>query len=152
MYTSAGQPTASLVPDDLLLVDYKLFWVACKNTDEANYLLSIINSDALYQKVKPLMPKGLFGARDVLKHLWRLPIPEFDPAQELHTTISKAGAKAEVGAGKQLEKLRNLRGDKLTVAIARRELRKWLRESPEGKEVEDGVAELLSAGVSQSEA
>ena len=35
VYASAGQPTASLVQDDSVLVDYKLFWVACKNTEEA---------------------------------------------------------------------------------------------------------------------
>ena len=25
------------------------------------------------------MPKGQFGARHLHKHLWKLPIPEFDP-------------------------------------------------------------------------
>ena len=34
---------------------------------EAYYLLAIINSDALYEAVTPLMPKGQFGSRDLDK-------------------------------------------------------------------------------------
>ena len=144
VYASAGQPTASLVQDDSVLVDYKLFWVACKNTEEASYLLAIINSDALQTAVRPLMSKGQFGARDLQKHLWKLPIPEFDPSQELHVTIAEAGATAAFAAEKKLAELREDRGDRLTVAIVRRELRKWLRTSTEGRNVETAVARLLA--------
>ena len=48
--------------------------------------------------------------------------------------------------GKQLANLRQDRGA-LTVTIARRELRKWLRESTEGKAVEEAVRELLAKKV-----
>ena len=93
-----------------------------------------------------MMPKGLFGARHLHKHLWKLPIPEFDPEQELHAGIAEAGATAAVGARKKLAELREQRGDKLTVAVVRRELRKWLRASEEGKAVEDSVGKLLAGG------
>ena len=149
VYTSAGQPTASLIQNDDVVVDYKLFWVTCKNSEEANYLLAIINSDALQEAVRPLMSKGQFGERDLQKHLWRLPIPEFDPAQELHCVIAAAGATAQAAAGNRLEELRRLRErqeDKLTVTNARRELRTWLRTSPEGHAVEDTVGKLLAGG------
>ena len=141
-YTGWGAPTAALLHDDDAIVDYKLFWVACKNTQEANYLLAIINSDILYEMVTPLMSKGQFGARDLQKRLWKLPIPEFDPADSLHTAVSKAGEAASVGAAEQLAHLRQQR-DRVTVTIARRELRKWLRNSPEGQAVEDAVMKLL---------
>ena len=146
VYTSAGQPTASLLHDENMVVDYKLFWVACKNTEEANYLLAIINSATLREAVRPLMSKGQFGARDLQKHLWKLPIPEFDAAQELHVAIAEAGATAAAGAGEKLAELREQRGEKLTVAIARRELRKWLRTSPKGRAVETAVGKLLAGG------
>ena len=145
-YTSSGTPTAAVVANDENLVDYTLFWITCKDIEEAYYLLAVINSDVLYESVQSLMPKGLFGARHLQKHLWRLPIPEFDPSQELHASIAEAGAKAAAETGKQLEKLRKERGDKLTVAIARRELRKWLRASEEGKAVEAAVGKLLGGG------
>ena len=148
VYTSAGQPTASLLKDDVVVVDYKLFWIACKDLDEANYLLAVINSDALATAVKPLMSKGQFGARDLQKHLWKLPIPEFDPALDLHGTIVEAGATA---ARKTQEKLSGLQEQyeqdekELTVAIVRRELRAWLRRSDEGRAVEMTVGRLLAA-------
>ncbi len=146
VYTSAGQPTASLIQENSVLVDYKLFWVVCKNTEEANFLLAIINSNTLQEAVKPLMSKGQFGARDLQKHLWKLPIPEFDPAQDLHVALAETGETAATAAVKQLAVLRELRGDKLTVTIARKELRKWLRESAEGAAVEEVVGRLLAGG------
>ena len=91
------------------------------------------------------MPKGQFGARDLHKHLWKLPIPEFDPGDPLHAEVSAAGEAAAEGAARQLARLREER-DRVTVTIARRELRKWLRASPEGQAVEDAVGRLLNAG------
>ena len=149
VYTSAGQPTASIIEDDRMVVDYKLFWIACKDSLEANWLLAIINSDALQEAVKPLMSKGQFGARDLQKHLWKLPIPEFDPTEDLHVVIAEAGAKV---ARKAQEKLASLqkqyqqKGKELTVAIVRRELRTWLRTSGEGRAVESAVGKLLAGG------
>lgn len=48
VYTLSGQPTAAILYDDETLVENVLFWIACKDIQEANYLLAIINSDALY--------------------------------------------------------------------------------------------------------
>ena len=144
VYGGWGAPTAALLHDDHAIVDYKLFWTTCKDTQEANYLLSIINSDALYEMVTPLMSKGQFGARDLQKHLWKLPIPEFDPDNSLHAEVSAAGEAAAEGAARQLARLREER-DRVTVTIARRELRKWLRASPEGQAVEEAVGRLLGA-------
>ena len=145
IYNQSGVPTAAVLRDNDALIDHKLFWITCVNTQEANYLLAIINSEALYAAVAPLMSKGQFGARDLHKHLWKLPIPEFDPAEEPHVAISQAGEAAAAGAGRQLEQLRRER-DRVTVTIARRELRKWLRESPEGRRVEEVVGRLLRGG------
>ena len=79
------------------------------------------------------------------KRLWTLPIPEFDPAEELHVAISQAGEAAAAGAARKLAQLRQERS-RVTVTIARRELRKWLRESPEGRTVEEVVGRLLRKG------
>ena len=141
VYTKSGEPTAAILHDSTALVENVLFWIPCRNTDEANFLLAIINSAALREAVTPLMTKGLFGARDLHKRLWKLPIPKFDPGEGLHTTVAGAGAMAAAGAAAKLE---GLRGDKLTVTIARRELRAWLRASPEGRAVESAVGRLLA--------
>ena len=147
VYGGWGTPTAALLQNDDAIVDYKLFWITCRIRKEAFYLLAIINSDRLYEMVEPLMSKGQFGPRDLQKHLWKLPIPEFDPSEPLHRAISEAGKAAAEGAASQLAQLRQKR-DRLTVRIARQELREWLRESDEGRAVEDAVGELLRARVS----
>ena len=147
VYSKAGEPTAALVDELDIILDHLLYWTTCKNAGEANYLLAIINSDALNGAVTPLMPKGQFGARDVHKHLWKLPIPEYDPKQKLHVVIAKVGERAAAGAAEKLAQVRQERGSKFTVTIARRELRAWLRSSREGKEVEAAVKALLGQGV-----
>ena len=145
VYSGYGIPTAALIHDVDVIVDYKLFWITCKDTMEAHYLLAIINSDALYELVTPLMSKGQFGARDLQKHLWKLSIPEFDAGNSLHVRVSQAGEAAAQGVAKQMAQLRQDRGE-VTVTIARRELRKWLRESTEGKAAEEAVEKLLGTG------
>ncbi len=147
VYTKSGQPTAAVLHDTEVLVDHLLYWIPCRTTDEASYLLAIINSDVLREAVTPLMSKGQYGARDLHKHLWKLLIPEFDPGQQLHVDIAEAGSAAAAGARAQLARLREERGDKLTVTIARRELRGWLATSPEGRVVENAVGKLLAKEV-----
>ncbi len=145
VYSGWGAPTAAMIPGDDSIIDYTLFWIPCRNAVEATYLLAIINSDALFRAVAPLMAKGQFGVRHLQKRLWTLPIPEFDSAEELHVAISQAGEAAAAGAGRQLAQLRQERS-RVTVTIARRELRKWLRSSPEGRTVEEVVGRLLGDG------
>ena len=145
VYSGYGMPTAALIHEVDVIVDYKLFWIACKDTTEAYYLLAIINSASLYELVTPLMSKGQFGARDLQKHLWKLSIPEFDSGNSLRVRASQAGEAAAQGVAKQLAQLRQDRGE-VTVTIARRELRKWLRESTEGKAAEEAVEKLLGTG------
>ena len=87
------------------------------------------------------------GPRHLHKHLWKLPIPEFDPANGLHVELSQAGRAAADGAAQRLAQLRQER-DRVTVTIARRELRQWLRESAEGNAVEDAVGRLLRGSAS----
>ena len=143
MYTSAGTPTAALLVDDDYIVESKLFWITCNTTDEAYYLLAIINSDALSEAAAPFMSRGQFGARDLQKHLWKLPIPEFDADNPLHAEISHAGRAAAKGAAHRYAQLRQERGPNPSVTITRRELRAYLRTSPQGAAAEAAVARLL---------
>ena len=141
-YAGSGTPTATVVSSEQSIIDYTLFWLNSGSLDEGHYLTAIINSDLLYEQLKPLMPKGQFGARHVQKHLWRLPIPGFDASDSTHVAVSDAGRKAAVGVERELGNLRQ-RYARLTVTIARREIRKWLRESVEGQRVEEVVGVLL---------
>lgn len=144
VYASAGQPTAAIIADRDAIIDYKLFWISCKDVQEAHYLLTIINSRTLYEAAQPLMSKGQFGARDLQKHLWKLSIPEYDGANRLHQNIATAGQAAASGAAQQLKALRQERGATVSTTIVRRELRGWLAQSGEGKQVETLVKQLLA--------
>ncbi len=145
VYGAAGRPTAAVMTE-AAIVDVRLVWVPVHTLDEANYLVAIINSRTLEDAVEPLMSKGQFGARDLVKHLWRLPIPAYDESDDLHQEIAAAGASAAASAASVLADLRVARATakkSFTVTIARRELRKWLSESEEGQRVEVLVGRLL---------
>ena len=143
VHNQSGVPTAALLHDNSAIVDKKLYWITCKDLVEANYLLALINSHTLYEAVTPLMNKGQYGARDLEKQLWKLPIPECDGTEALHGEIAAAGAAAAEGAARELGRLRAERGNDVGVRIVRRELRRWLRESAAGAAVESAVGRLL---------
>ena len=142
VYSAGGRATAAMLNDDDVLVDNALYWITCCDVREAYYLLAVINSQALYNAVTSLMSYGQFGARNLKKQLWKLPIPEYDGTEALHGEIAAAGEAVAAGAARELARLRERR-DRVTVTIARRELRRWLRESEEGKAVEAAVGRLL---------
>ena len=77
--------------------------------------------------------------RDIHKHLRQLPqMPEFDASDADHVAAAEASRDAAAGVARELVKLRH-RYPRLTVTIARREIRRWLGESVEGKRVENIV-------------
>ena len=143
VYTSAGRPTAALLQDFGAIVDHRLYWTTCRDHLEAHYLVTIINSNRLYEAVSPFMSKGQYGARDLHQHLWKLPIPAFNSANSLHMEIAMLGTVMEAGVARELAALHTERED-VSVALARKELRSWLRTSPEGAAVEAAVGRLLA--------
>ena len=160
-YTTSGRPTAALIGNDQAIVDTKLYQVTCRSLKEAYYLLAIINSTAMFRAVEPLMSRGLYGgARDLHKHLWKLPIPEFDTKDKLHAKLASLGQKAEKEAGLRIQEMNKGREEPVTSDAGREELRNnWQRpmnpprrhrNGPERfsqttAEIETAVAELLSA-------
>ena len=146
LYGASGQPTAAAYESLPALVDHSLYWLDTDSWEEAQYLSGIVNSQALEAALKPLMPKGQFGVRHVHKHLWRLPIPEFDDSNSLHNELAQAVADASADAKYSWARVRAEREAKnqsTSVTVARREIRKWLSESEEGRRVEELVGRLL---------
>ena len=98
VYNQSGAPMASLLHADDALIDYTLFWVTCKGAQGANFLLAIINSNALALMVnKYTTPNWAGNTRHLHKHSWKLPIPEFDAGKPLHVTVSEAGGRRQPG-------------------------------------------------------
>ena len=149
-YTQSGRPTAALITDNMAILDRKLYQVRCDSLDEAYYLLAVINSVTLEDAVVPFMSKGLFGVggRDLEKHLWKLPIPKYDPDNEMHVEVSRLGEAAGKSAQERISILRDRVGDDaLTMNKARNELRHyWQKDNPSCKAIEELVEELLLSG------
>ncbi len=147
-YTTSGRPTAALITGGEAVLDTTLYQVACQNLDEAYYLLAIINSNALEATVNGFMPKGLFGARHLHKHLWKLPIPEYDASNKKHAELSRLGQAAEQECKALLDQLVSLNGPNwLTSSNARSNLRGgWQPGSATAQAIEAAVGNLLAAG------
>ena len=92
-------------------------------------------------------PTGQFGARHLDKHLWKLPIPEYDASNETHAALSRLGRTAAQLAEYQLATLTARHGpDWLTDNRVRADFRNiWQVESVTAAEIENAVAELLAA-------
>ena len=147
VYTTSGRPTAAIVTDNEAFVDHKLFWLACPTLAEAFYLVAIINSKTLYNRVEPFMSKGQMGPRDLHKHLWRLPIATYDSGNSIHRALADSGVAAADDAAEVLAEEKQVRaaaGKEMTVGVARKVIRAWLDESDVGRAIEAHVEELLS--------
>ena len=147
VYTTSGRPTAAVLEEENIIIDCRLFWLACDTLAEAHYLAAIINSKALYESVIPMMSQGQYGARDLHKHLWNLPIYTYDSGDFIHRALATSGAAAADRAAEVLaeeEQARAAVGKEMTVTVARRVIRAWLDESDVGRAIEAHVEELLS--------
>ena len=148
-YTTSGRPTAGLVPDSDAIIDTTLYQVSCLNVDEAYYLLAIINSDALAKAAKPFCSTNWAKEiRHLHKHLWKLPIPEYDSGNGKHAALSRLGETAAQEAEAVIAELAARNGeDWLTAANARSSLRNgWQGGSDTAQAIERAVRELLAAG------
>ncbi len=144
VYSGSGRPTAAILADEDAIVDYTLYWMRCGSPEEACYLCGVINSSVLEDLVVPHMPRGQFGPRHLQKHLWKLPIPLFDPCDDRHQRIAEAAQSAQAGAEDALAAEAAARDvDSLSTVVARRIVRSWLKSSPEGAEADAAVAALL---------
>lgn len=141
-YSAHGEPTAALICDDKAVLDEMLYQVACRSLDEAHYLLAIINSNTLATNAKPFCPTNWARKiRHLHKHLWKLPIPEYDPNDTDHVNLSRLGRRATVEARTIIT---NLGTPPPTVRKAREVLRHdWQPNSPTAQAIEIAVKKML---------
>lgn len=139
-YTTSGRPSAALIEEDQSILDTKLYQVTCRGLDEANYLMAIVNSDVLASAVKPFCGTNwAHKIRDLHKHLWKLPIPEFDGNNALHERLSRLGEEAAEEARQLLSHTPDL-----TPRKAREMMRHvWQPSSEVATRIERSVSELL---------
>lgn len=99
VYSKSGNAlAAAVVADPKAVIDHKLYWCPVEGIAEARYLVGILNSSALLERVKPLMAVGLFGPRDFDKYVFHVPFPRFDLSVEVHRELADLSQQAEVAA------------------------------------------------------
>ena len=137
VYTSSGTYPASVyIEDNQAVIENSLYWTDVLSKAEGRYLIAMINSGALLDRYRQWQAMGLFGRRHFHKVMWNLPIPRFDPALDLHTSLAEAAEEAEQVAGAQ-----DVEG--MNFQAARRVIRDALADDGIATTIDDMVAELL---------
>lgn len=138
IYNTAGMHVAAAkLTDPRGVINSNLYWCAARSEEEADYLCAVLNSPVTTEFVRPLMSYGK-DERHVHKHVWKLPIPEYDPGSPALARLAELGALAERLA-EEVEFDPNVH-----FATSRRRIRQRLVENPEAAEIDDLVYELLS--------
>lgn len=98
VYGASGSlPAAAILRDGRAIVEHKLYW-APADEKEGRYLLAILNSETARAAAEQSQSRGQWGARDFDKVMLDLPIPRFDPADELHARLAASARRAEIVA------------------------------------------------------
>lgn len=138
LYTKSGTRIAAARQEgDKAIVDHTLYWATVESVKEGRYLVAILNSDSVHQRIEPLMSEGLFGKRHVDKYVFAASFPIFDPKNDLHNAIAEVAAEAEkIAAELDLP-------DGLKFTAARSRVRDALEESGFAVQIEELVGELI---------
>lgn len=113
VYAKSGMHVAAaLVTDPRVVIDHTLYWGTVTSEAEGHYLCAILNSPSLTELVRPLMSYGK-DERHLDKHLWKLPIPQYDSVVIEHQRLAELGqtcatrvVAADLGASKNFVSLR----------------------------------------------
>jgi len=73
------------------IVDVKTWFFETQNEMEAHYMRAIFNSEILNELIKPLQPRGLFGARAIHRRPLLFAIPKFNGNDDMHLTLANIG-------------------------------------------------------------
>jgi hypothetical protein len=99
LYTGSGRYLAAArIDDSRPIADTKLYWAATETPEEARYLTAVLNCRAITQRLAPMQSRGEHNPRDFHRLVWRLPIPLFDPDNELHQQLVILAEQAEAVA------------------------------------------------------
>ncbi|MEZ6050594.1 MAG: hypothetical protein R3C02_04265 [Planctomycetaceae bacterium] len=137
VYSKSGMHLTAAVRDNRrAVIDHKLYWATAASTGESQYLCAILNAAVFTELVRPFMSHGK-DERDFDKHIWQLPIPLYDPNDDLHARLATRGGELE-------EAIAGLELRSVHFAAVRRDVRKFIAESEAGLDVEAlvEVAEL----------
>ena len=138
VYNKSGMHlVASRLNDLRVVIEDSVCWATAVSTAEAQYLCAILNTVTFTELARPFMSYGK-DERHFAKHIWQIPVPLYDPSDDLHRRLSMRGAELEAAIGKlELDPSRHF-------AAVRRDIRQFISKSEPGRDAEELVEELLS--------
>ena len=138
VYAASGMHLcAARIEHSRAIIAHSLYWSPARNLAEARYLCAILNARCVTELVRPYMSYGK-DERHIDKHVWKLPIPSFDPSDPEHSTLAKLARRLELDIT-TLE----LDAD-LHFSARRRRVRELMHEHPAAQQIERIVAHLLN--------
>ncbi|MGC5659003.1 N-6 DNA methylase [Micromonospora sp. WMMD723] len=140
VYSKAGNTIAAARLDESQsIIDHKLYWAAVSGIEEACFLVAILNSSTVLERVRPLQALGLFGGRDIDKNVFAVPIPVYDAEDGNHQELVSLSHEAETFAAEvDLSQVADFKR-------ARRILRQELTRSNLAQRIDDVVARVIPA-------
>jgi hypothetical protein len=128
---------AALVDSASAVTEHKLYWGAVATREEGWYLCAILNCPELTQMVRPFMSYGK-DERDIDKHVWKLSIPPYDPANPVHRRLSELGQQeAAMVAALDIDEKANFK-------VLRQQVRQELAAGSSAGEIEEIVVDMLA--------
>ncbi len=118
------------------IINSGLYWAPMQSEEEADYLCAILNAPATTELTRPFMSYGK-DERHVHKHVWELPIPQFDRRNDVHQRIVQLGkALEEVVATFEID-------ETIHFPATRRHIREVLAATSEGQELNELVFSMI---------
>lgn len=138
IYNASGMHLcAAKLKDRRAIISKSLYWAPVANEQEADYICAILNSSATTEMARPFMSYGK-DERHFDKHIWQLPIPQYDPSNKNHVRLVKL---AKDVAALCLEFAVD---EQLHFPATRRRMRELIDHSEAGAEINELTFELLS--------
>lgn len=137
-YPASGMHAcAALVSDPRAIIEHGAYWAAVNSEAEGRYLVGILNAPILTELVRPYMSYGK-DERHVDKHVWKLPIPLYEPENHLHAEIAKV-------AQDLTDEIARMEFRSSYFVTIRKDLRAHIQASEAGQRLDALVRELLDA-------
>jgi SAM-dependent methyltransferase len=96
LYAASGTlPAAAITRDERAVIEHGLYWAPTDDELEARYLIAVLNSHTLRQRIATMQAKGQWGARHFDKLPFAVLIPKFNGGDALHRDLAAAAEHAE---------------------------------------------------------
>ncbi|MBB5693519.1 N-6 DNA methylase [Muricoccus pecuniae] len=138
VYNTSGMHIfAAKVADRRSLIASGLYWAAVADSEEADYLCAILNSEVTSDLVRPYLPYAK-DERHIHKHIWQLIVPTYDRTDATHREVVALGREmARLAADYPVD-------SDLHFATTRGRMRSAMENTASGKRLGEIMYEMLS--------